>query len=240
MSNSFVAVADNPWALLHNPAGLTQLRRIEASMFFIPEQFGLSELRTVSLAVAIPWSFGTVGFSLEQFGFDLYRENNFSIGIGRVIDGGISGGLTLNLHRISIERYGAATAATLDIGLLGQVQDNLTFGFAYKNISASTIGASKERLPQILYLGLKYSSLSDFVLTAELEKDIRFPFVIKAGIEYKVMNLLNFRFGVSNNPDKFAGGMSVRYSLFEFGYAGYSHPQLGWTHQVELSVRMND
>lgn len=240
MANSFVAVANGPWAVYHNPAGLTQLSQLNVSAFLVPGQFGLPELRTQSIAAALPFFFGTVGAMVEQFGFSLYKETNVSISCARRIDWGVSAGLTLNLQRLSIERYGSSQFLTLDIGLLAEADPSLQFGFAYRNVTATTIGASGEQLPQSLLLGTRYSPLRDFLITMEVEKDIRFPAIVKGGIEQQLFHLLALRFGVSNNPDKFSFGLAVRYSLFEFAYAGYTHPQLGVTHQIEINFELGE
>lgn len=238
LGNAFVAVADNPWAVYYNPAGLSSLQSFETSVFVIPQQFGLSELKTISLAAAVPTNLGTFALGVSQFGFELYRETQISVGIGETIDWGVSGGLTANLIGISLGEYGSTQSVTLDLGLLAQLQEQVTLGFSYKNLLAATIGSQQERLPQVFSFGVSYTPLRTFLLTMEIEKDIRYPAIIKAGAEQTFLDLLSLRAGVSNNPDKFSGGIAVRYSQFEFAYAGYSHPQLGWTHQLELTFQL--
>jgi long-subunit fatty acid transport protein len=240
LGNAFVAIADNAWAVAYNPAGLAQLSSTQGAVFFVPQQFQLPELRTVALAGAVPFNFGTLGLSVDQFGFALYRETNVTIAAGRTIDWGVSAGVALNFHRISIERYGAAQRLTVDLGLLARPHDDLNFGFAIKNVTATTIGETRERLPQILMIGTRYAPWNEFQLTIECEKDTRHPLIVKAGVEQRFFEILALRLGISTNPDKFSAGIGARYSMFEFSYAGYSHPQLGWTHQVEISFQLGE
>jgi len=77
-------------------------------------------------------------------------------------------------------------------------------------------------------------------LSVELEKDIRYPLSIKAGIEQVIFQMLRLRGGVANNPNKVSAGIAVRCSSVEFAYAGYSHADLGWTHQIELGYTLNE
>jgi hypothetical protein len=240
LGNAFVAIADNPWAVAYNPAGLTQLTTYQGSVFFVPRQFDLPELKTASLAVAVPFAFASCGLSVEQFGFDLYRETKFTIAAGRTIDWGVSAGISLNLQRVSIERYGSTQCFTIDVGLLASALDNLGLGFALKNVAAAKIGSKGERLPQILLVGARYSPLRDSQLTLEMEKDTRYPFIVKAGVEQRFFEVFALRLGVASNPDKFSGGFGIRFSVFEFSYAGYSHAQLGWTHQLEISFQPSE
>ncbi len=240
LGNAFVAIADNPWAVAYNPAGLGQLSSVSGAIFFVPRQFELAELKTTSIAAAVPLGLATLGLSVEQFGFELYKETNATIAAGRMLEWGLSAGIALNLHRISIERYGSTERLTVDLGLLSRVQDDLTFGFALKNATAATIGQTRERLPQTFLLGMRYGPWRDFLVTLEAEKDNRYPFVLKAGVEQRFFEILALRIGVSDNPDKFSAGIGARYSIIEFAYAGYSHQQLGWTHQVEISFRLGE
>ena len=106
-------------------------------------------------------------------------------------------------------------------------------------MTAATLGRIDEKMPQVYSLGACLSPFHDLQVSIEMEKDIRFPASIKMGIEQIVFGVLAFRAGTANNPDKYSIGIAARYSFFEFGYAGYSHPDLGWTHQIELSFKLN-
>ncbi|MBM4161726.1 MAG: hypothetical protein FJ217_11600 [Ignavibacteria bacterium] len=240
LGNAFVAIADNPWAVACNPAGLGQLASVSGAVFFVPRQFELAELKTTSVAAAVPLGPATLGVSVEQFGFELYKETNATIAAGRNFGWGLSAGIAINLHRISIDRYGSTGRLTVDFGLLARAQDDLTFGFALKNATAATIGQTRERLPQTFLLGMRYAPWSDFLVTLEAEKDNRYPFILKGGIEQRFFEILSLRIGASSNPDKFSAGIGARYSIIEFAYAGYSHQQLGWTHQVEISFQLGE
>ena len=235
LGNSFVSLADNCWAIVYNPAGLAQMTSTRASVFFVPQQFGLPELRTVAAAVVIPVGSFVTGLEVEQFGFDLYKETGLRFGVASLVDEHISAGATLNLTRITIDRYGSQTTATVDIGLLARVHENLKLGFSYLNSLGARVGVVGEQLPQVFLLGASYSIEKDLVLVGEIEKDIRYETIVKGGIEQSLFDFLRLRLGLSNNPDKLAGGFSLKYSNAEFGYAGYSHPDLGWTHQLEMS-----
>ncbi len=239
-ANAFVAVADNPWAVSYNAAGLAQLRSVQASAFYVPQQFGLPELRTTAMSASYYVKPGTVGVMIEQFGFDLYHTTDLSVGYGFFLGPTVAVGVSANAQRISIERYGAATNATVDVGLLGWPTPDLALGFSVKNVTAATLGNRRERLPQYVLFGASYSPLKDFLIVSEIEKEAQFPLVIKTGIEQVIQGFLSLRFGIANNPDKFSGGIAVRYAGVEFGYAGYSHPDLGWTHQIELTVRWGE
>lgn len=240
LANAFTSVADNSWAVSYNPAGLAQLVSPEVAAFFIPQQFGIPELRTISLSGAYCINPGTVGTFVEQFGFDLYRTTEIAVGYGFALDSGISIGVSIDIERLAIERYGVSHNATFDFGFLGRPVADLSLGFCMKNVTAARIGTNRERLPQYFLFGASYTPFRDFCLVSEIEKDLQFPLAVKVGVEERFLGFLSLRCGVGNNPDRFSAGISVQYATIEFGYAGYSHPDLGWTHQIEIAMRWGE
>jgi long-subunit fatty acid transport protein len=237
LANAFVAIADNPWATSYNAAGLAQLQSHQISAFYIPQQFGIPELKTASVAAACVFGPGAIGGFVEQFGFDLYKTTTLGLGYGYQLSPDLSFGATVSVGHFSIVRYGQTYTTELNIGFLGRPTSNIAVGFAATNLTAASVGQLHERLPQSLLLGLSYAPSGGFTLVTEIEKDIQFPLCIKAGIEKQLLGFLSLRCGTSNNPDKFSAGFELRYSSITFGYAGYSHPELGWTHQVEVTLQ---
>jgi hypothetical protein len=240
MANAFVAVSDNLWAINYNPAGLTQVTGIQCAAFIIPNQFGLPELRTTALAAAVPFSFATFALKAEKFGFDLYKETEVGMAFALKLDQNISGGLSLNLHRLDIARYGSTQNVIFNGGILAYALKGVKVGFNFNNMMGATVGRLGEKIPQLFALGACWSPLDDLLVSLEMEKDIRYPASIKWGMEQMVFDVLVFHAGVANNPEKYSAGIAVKYSFFEFGYAGYSHLDLGWTHQIEISFKLDD
>lgn len=235
LANAFTAVADDPWAAWHNPAALASISSVKSSTCFVPEPFGMKELRTISAAVACPTSIVNFGVVIDDFGTGLYRESTAAVGIGSSVGDGVALGVTANIGFLSIERYGTATFMTFDIGARLELVERVSLGYAWKNVARAMVGGEGERLPQIQTLGVCYTPHSLVQVTVDLEKDIRFPFVVHAGIELNILDNLAFRFGCSNKPDTFATGVGAMVSGWEFAYALTTHPQLGMTHGVGVS-----
>jgi len=239
MANAFTAISDNCWAIDYNPAGLARIAEFQCSAFIVPEQFGLQELRTTAFAAALPFSLAAIGIKAEKFGFDLYSETEFGLAFAAKIDKNISGGLSLGYHRLDIARYGNAGSYFIDAGMIAQVVNCVHAGFSIHNMTGAVIGRTEEKMPQICALGMSWAPSFGFQISIEMEKNIRFPASIRMGIEQVVFDVIALRVGIANNPDKYSTGIGVRYSVFEFGYAGYSHPDLGWTDQIEISFRFD-
>lgn len=243
LANAFVAVADDPWAIQYNPAGLSRVTPWQISGFFVPQQFDLPELRTTALALALPLKEITLGVAIDRFGFDLYNETTVSVGAGKAFARKLFGGIALNYHHLTIARYGSTSTYSADVGVLAEMIPSVMIGGCFKNLTNASFIKGEDDLPQCFSIGALWKPMNDLLLTTEIEKDIRYAASVKAGIEKIFLNLLALRFGIANNPDKYSAGIAVIYAGIEFGYAGYSHTELGWTHQIELSFQfgeMND
>ena len=161
------------------------------------------------------------------------------LAFAKKIDRNISAGLCFEYYRLDIARYGTANSFFFHGGLMARVLEHVDAGFSVHNMTSAVLGRTHEKIPQVLNLGTCWHPFHDLQISMEMEKDVRFPASVKMGIEQMVFSVIALQAGVANNPDKYSFGIAAEYSLFEFGYAGYSHPDLGWTHQIELSFKLD-
>jgi hypothetical protein len=187
----------------------------------------------------VPFSLSTVALKYEKFGFDLYKDTEIGVAFSLAMDKNISGGFGIHFHRIDIDRYGSVQSMVFHAGILSHIFENVSIGFHFENLTGATIGHKHEKIPQVCALGTCWSPLDGLLISIEMEKDIRYPASIKWGIEQVVFDIFALRAGAANNPSKYSAGFSVRYYGFEFGYAGYSHFDLGWTHQIEITIQFD-
>lgn len=234
MGNAYSAVADEVWAMYYNPAGLADLSSFQWGVFFVPKQFGMEELRTISTAITFPVSLFSLGVGCERFGYELYNETTICGGIAASLAPHISAGLSATYYHIRIERYGQTSLCTFDLGLLAHVNENVSLGFAARNITATRIGSGKEKLPQVYTLGAAYRFTTGGTVSVEMEKDMLYPMMIKGGLEQKIFTMVVLRCGITSQPNIFSVGCAITALGCSFGYAGYKHSYLGWTDQIEL------
>ena len=131
---SFVAVANDVWAVFYNPAGIADLKSREISFSYIPAQFGLTQLSikgAVYYEPSLPVKFG---IGIKSFGFELYRENMLKISIAQGFDA-FNLGLSLNYTFISIKYYGIDGAFSGDFGFVSKPVNFLRFGFVVKKFN---------------------------------------------------------------------------------------------------------
>jgi hypothetical protein len=240
MGGAFVAIADNAWAIVFNPAGLTQLHGDEIAAFYSPQPFGMTELSLASFALAHPTSYGQVGFSLNRFGFDLYREVSGILSYANSYRDVFSFGINLTYNSLAIKNYGSASTIGVDIGILATITHGLRWGFFSANVNAPSIGQAREKLPQVYASGLSFSPADGLLLGLDVIKDIRYTALVRGGLEYRLVAPVCLRVGVGNNPTKFSSGLGVHYSFVQFDYAMTTHPDLGLSHQFSVAVDLNE
>jgi hypothetical protein len=240
MGGAIIAELSNPWTAFSNPGGLATMDGRVLSLYYSPQPFGLKELARGSFSFVEPTSIGTFAASGSRYGFELYREVDIQVSFGRMINDMFSAGVSVHYYHLSIERYGSAQAIGVDVGLLAHLTDQIRWGFAAFNANAPTIGRAKEKLPQVFSTGVAYSPMPEVTLAADLEKDIRFPVELHAGVQYLFLDLLAVRVGTTGDPSMLSAGLGIHLSLVRLDYAFANHEDLGPTHQVSLSLYLGE
>lgn len=236
LAGADLALAGTVWSLAYNPASLIDVDHFEGSVSASPQPFGLQDLASVSLGLAVPGPAGVIGFGADRFGFDLFREVTYSIGYAFGFSG-LDAGITLNYYSFSISRYGSSGTFGLDAGVRIPVTPHLRLAVEGENINTPTVGAIADRLPQSFAAGIAWSPVD--MLTAELDyrKDIHFDPTPCAGVECWMAQFLALRFGFSQTPPIVSAGLGISWSVFELDYAYSSHQELGGTQQFSLTIR---
>lgn len=236
MGGAYIGLANDVWAIFYNVAGLSDLKSREASFFYTPGQFGLSELRRSTLAIGFPTRFGIFGLAARRYGFDLYHEVTWTASYAREVSG-LSVGVNLNYHTVSIQNYGSSGTIGIDVGVLLKLSRHVQWGIAAKNVNSPTIGESGEPLPQTFSAGIAYLPTPRFSLTLDYVKETNFDPSTKFGFEYRVIDAVALRGGVSDRPSEYAGGIGIQHGIFVIDYAFFMHQELGITHQGSILIR---
>ncbi len=234
LANSDIATNNDVFGLFNNPAGLSYSSKNELGVFYSPAPFGLSELASGFSGYKHSFQFGTLAAGYMTYGFELYRENMVSVAYSNFIEEKLAVGLTANYHTISIERYGDDNSISFNIGGIASIQHNLRLGFLFENITRSSFGEDDNQIPVVYNAGLSYDINPEITLNAAVEKELDFDPSVKFGLEYKIIEYFELRFGYKNKPDSFAAGIGINYSIFNLDYAFFTHQDLGLTHQAGI------
>jgi hypothetical protein len=236
MNGAFTSVSNSSLAIFYNPAGLGQMKYRDFSVFYSPAPFGLSELSTAAVTFAQPMRYGIFGAGIRTYGFELYRETNALLSYGNGYKKKLFYGFNLNFYHLNIQNYGSAFSFGVDAGTMAYINKYLRWGFFGKNITGAKIGESREKIAQVYRTGLNYKPLNEAGLMLEIEKDVKYPVSVRAGFEYTLMDYVDLRAGVGNEPASFTGGIGINYNIFQLDYALYKSQDLGITHQGSLTV----
>lgn len=224
-------------ALLNNPAGLSFLEDFSA-LVAAEQRFATEELRTVAGGLALPTAGGTFSLSVQYFGFDLYNEQRLGLGYSRLLTPDLSLGVQFLLHNTQIEEYGSKFIPTFELGLLYSVTDQITVGGQVINPTRQEV-VPDEFLPTELRLGISYQSSESVLFILEAAKDIEYPVQVRAGIEYRVIDMLYLRTGISTEPTlwSFGVGYYAEKSGLQIDFGASQHQFLGISPALSISYR---
>ncbi|CUU05925.1 hypothetical protein JGI1_01366 [Candidatus Thermokryptus mobilis] len=176
----YIAVADNPYAIFYNPAGIAQLRGFGfASTYSRLYPFVEGEnLQYVTLSSVIPvFSFFDFGAGITYFKAGLWSENQFVLSFsGKILKSFYWGGDVKFLRWSASAPPGESGYSyfgfTFDAGVILNLSDfikgsDIRFGFSVKNITRPSISVNKSddaKLPiefagAIVYVSRNYNYL---------------------------------------------------------------------------------
>ena len=238
LAHSDVACGDDVFSLFNNPAGLSAVTSREIGAYYSPAPFEMKELSNAFGAYCEPTDFGNVSAGFSIYGFELYKETQVALGFGRQLFRNFSAGITAIYKNISIKNYGSAGKVLLNIGATAKISDKFSFGFAADNITRSTINDESNQIPTQFIIGANAKLAKELLINLALNKEIGYNASVMFGTEYTLIDFLRLRFGISNEPNMYSGGFGILYNFMQVDYAVSKHPDLGFTHQFGVIIRL--
>ncbi|MFC2151222.1 hypothetical protein ACFLSE_01730 [Bacteroidota bacterium] len=231
MANTSVTLTDI-WSIYHNQAGLGFLEHMSVGAF---HQSGyIKEQNLQGISFAIPTKTGTIAASYSYYGYSQYNEMQGGLAYGKTFSKYFAAGLQLNyLHTQIAGNYGSVNSINFEVGILSQPIDNLFIGAHVYNPSRSKMG--DEEIPTVFNLGVSYLFSEKVMFAIGTEKDLNQDAVFKAGLDYKLIELVSLQAGISTNPSKYSFGIGFHYISIN-AHVGFSnHQTLGFTPSFTLS-----
>lgn len=224
-SNSF-------WSVNNNQAGLG-FSESSGVGFYYDNHFLINELSLSQLSAVFKTKKGGFGLNVSYFGYGLYNEKKIGLAYGMKLGKRFALGVQMDyLHTFIAENYGSKSMFTFEIGLMTKITDELTLGaHVYNPIRTQISSYNDERIPTILKLGLNWDLSKDFTAAIEAESDMNNPLVLRAGLEYNIMDLMYARVGISNNPNIFSFGVGLYFGGFKLDFSSSMHQVLGYSPQ---------
>lgn len=238
LSYSDLSYSKDVFSLFNNPSGLSGLSNRKIGFYYSPSPFGLKELSTAYISYIEPTSFGSLGAGIMIYGFELYKETKFAFGFSKFLTDNFSIGVTSIYKNLSIKNYGSKGYILFNIGVIAQLTKYINMGFLVENVTRTSISNESNQFPIVIGSGINYKMIDELNFFAALYKEIGYNISIRTGIEYNIFNFLSLRIGASNQPEDFSAGFGFHYNFISSEYAVLSHPDLGFTHQFGLIIHL--
>ena len=218
-----------------NQASLAQLKNNAAGVYG-ERKFLLSELNNYTAVLGFTTNSGNFGLNLNYSGFSDYNESQAGLAYGRKLSNKIDIGAQINYTAISIASgYGNASAISFELGTILHVTDKLNAGIYINNPVGGKFGKGQlEKLSSVYGFGIGYEASEKFFISAEIEKEEERPVNVIAGFQYKFIQQLLVRAGISSATSTTWLGVGLLLKSFRLDVTTNFHPQLGITPGVLL------
>lgn len=235
IGNTTVTLTDS-WSLFNNPAGITGVTQLNI-MFAYDNRFGMPGMQSIATGLVYPFTQGTLGVSISRFGDDLYSEHMAGVAYSHQISK-VRLGIKANYVQVSAGDVSARRTFTFQFGGIAAITPQLSFGAHIYNFNQAKLAEYQdERIPTIMKAGLSYKPFTKLMLNLETEKDIDFPAMVKAGVEYEIIKNLYLRTGITSKPFTGHFGIGFGRKNFQFDYALRTHASLGISHHLSLAYQ---
>lgn len=234
MAATGVAMQDS-WSLQQNQAGLTGARHPSVSVGFEKLFLG-QEVSTQSALFILPYKQQVFGLSFQRYGFSAYNQQQIALAYARDFGNVLSLALDINFHQLQIKGYGSSMAYSVEAGVQYKLNAACRLGAHIANPGQSGFEKGMDALiPVKMEFGVSYQFSDKVLLAAAVEKTLNFNADVRSGLEYRLIDWLALRGGISANPFKQYAGFGLNYQKFRLDMAAQKHASLGYAPQIALA-----
>lgn len=220
-----------------NPATITYTSNLSAALSS-ERRFEDSGITQIGLSITKDLnSAGSVGLIVQQVGVESYNQTKIGITYARKLMDNLSVGAQFHTQQYRIDQYGSKSVFNASIGMMMDVNKEITIGLAVHNpFPMDLVGG--EELPLTFILGADYRPSEKVTIFTEIEKDVDFPVIIKAGLEYLPVERVALRLGINSEPTSihFGTGVHISKNIWIDIGLGYNQ-ELGLTPGVGIALR---
>ena len=209
-----------------------------AFSIFSRNQFFVDGLNQISASGIIPTKSGAFGLALNYEGFDLFNESKVGVSYGLLLAETFSIGAQITYYSLSIEQYGSKNSISFDAALMFQAYDDLYFGAQVINPAQQELTTSStDNLPTILKAGFGWLASNNVTISGELMQHFESDPVVNAGFEYRIIEMIAIRTGISTNPTLNSFGVGFEFKQIELDVAANYHQTLGISPALSLTYK---
>lgn len=234
MGNNGAAIPDI-WGLQANPSGITSIENPTISLNYIRHLFS-NDINTQALVAVFPIKNNFIGASFQHYGFSEYNESKIGLTYAKKFAAKFSTAINVNYHQLKITNYGSSTGFSVDVGALYHFNKEFTFGAFTSNLSRQKFNNMNVliEIPTSFNIGAGYSASDKVLLATSIGKANRQSIDVSLGIDYRIIDLLSLRGGLSSKPFKQYAGFGLNYKNFLLDMASIYDANLGYAPQIAL------
>jgi hypothetical protein len=242
LGNAFVGVADDPAAVLVNPAGLALMGRTSALATY-DDPYGVSDVNEGSVSAAVPSRIGVIGASWHYVGLSgALSENLITVAFARHListtqDASLSIGGSVDYYRAAAgAEGGAAGLVTGGLGVLLRPFPVIGIGYAVRNLRQGDLvlveGGMGTPVRRQQSWGLSYKWNGRVTLSLERRQAATGDWRNHGGMEVVAHPNLYLRGGVCDGVA--SGGFGVLWRSVRVDVTMASHETLGATYLFSI------
>ena len=216
------------WSCHNNPAGFAYHNNVSIG-FAYQNKFMLKELGYKNAGIVFPLNVGIISASASQFGYNSYNENIIGFGLARSFGPNLRIGLKLDYLFFKFsEGYDSKSTATFELGLQYQINESLCLGaYIFNPVNVKLKTLHKDKIPIIMRLGFSYFVSEDFMITSEIEENLKYDFSYRLGLEYEIYKNFFIRSGFQLKPELFTFGIGYDYDRYIIDVCAQMNQTLG-------------
>lgn len=229
------ATISDEWSLWNNIAGIARQQKniCGAAYEVTPTLIGANRM---ALTAVVPFRWAVMGAGVFRFGDQVYSEQLATIGIAHQI-GITSLGAKVNWVQYRADGFGLLSTASIDFGGISNLTKQMSIGAYITNLTQSSFSAADDyRLPTRLVVGINFHLNNSVLVATEVEKDLNYKPIFKAGLEYEPVKNFFVRGGFNFYPQNFYIGLGSKWKTVTTNYAVRFNNLLGSTHQISASI----
>ncbi|MDR2791914.1 MAG: hypothetical protein LBB27_04200 [Tannerellaceae bacterium] len=224
-----------------NPALVAEEEQPKVFLSLI-DRYSVSGLATLSAALTLPNSHLPTAIHLATFGYDAYREWMLRTAVARRLNERISLGVALQYVTLQTELFDErSTSLSADVGLFFTPNERFALGLTLMNTPRITFGeriATGSSSGWAVQAGGTWNITDDVRLLTGIGKGRRTPWEGNAGIEYSVAEGFHIGAGIAALPLLPAIGAGFEGRRFAIDVAATTHPVLGMSWGVAITVHL--
>lgn len=224
------------WSVFNNPAASAQLKHVTAA-FTYDLRYSLTGANRAAAVLNVPLPIGVCAAGAYRFGDDLYSEQILSAGFANTF-GLASLGAQVNYIQYTVSGFGTKGVATINLGGIAALTPHLSVGAYIVNVNQPSL-SEHEKLPTRLVAGLAFKPTEKIYVGAEIDKDLDFDPVWKAGMEYTFHKKFVARTGFNLNPNTGFFGFGFKTRKLMIDYAVQYNALLRLSQQASIAFQFN-